>query len=195
MLTKNAPPFLNPAVFKLLSFIFLVTLCSCENDLKEVRNFTAGKKLPLQSGQDIEIQYNDSGKVKIKLKAPQVDDYGGNAPYTEMPKGVNVQFYDDSLKVNTSLRANYAIRKERERFMEARYNVVVVNVKGEKLESDHLIWDGAKRRIYTKSKVTITTADQITIGTGLESDESFTDYTIENVESIITLKEGDEEKK
>lgn len=167
----------------------------CENDLKEVRNFTQGKKLPLQTGQDIEVQYNDSGKVKIKLKSPQVDEYGGNTPYTEMPKGVNVQFYDDSLQVNTSLRANYAIRKERERFMEAKYNVVVVNVKNEKLETEHLVWDGAKRRIYTKSKVTITTADQITIGTGLESDELFTDYTIENVESIITLKEGEEEDK
>jgi LPS export ABC transporter protein LptC len=179
------------AMFALL----LLGAAGCENDLKEVRNFTQGKKLPLQTGQDIEVQYNDSGKVKIKLKAPQVDEYGGNAPYTEMPKGVNVQFFDDSLKVNTSLRANYAIRKERERFMEAKYNVVVVNVKNEKLETEHLVWDGAKRRIYTKSKVTITTADQITIGTGLESDELFTDYTIENVESIITLKEGEETPK
>lgn len=175
--------------------LLLLFAAGCENDLKEVRNFTQGKKLPLQTGQDIEVQYNDSGQVKIKLKAPQVDEYGGNAPYTEMPKGVNVQFFDDSLKVNTSLRANYAIRKERERFMEAKYNVVVVNVKNEKLETEHLVWDGAKRRIYTKSKVTITTADQITIGTGLESDELFTDYTIENVESIITLKEGEETPK
>ncbi len=183
--------FTGMAMFALL----LLFAAGCENDLKEVRNFTQGKKLPLQTGQDIEVQYNDSGKVKIKLKAPQVDEYGGNAPYTEMPKGVNVQFFDDSLKVNTSLRANYAIRKERERFMEAKYNVVVVNVKNEKLETEHLVWDGAKRRIYTKSKVTITTADQITIGTGLESDELFTDYTIENVESIITLKEGEEPEK
>lgn len=129
--------------------LLLLFAAGCENDLKEVRNFTQGKKLPLQTGQDIEVQYNDSGQVKIKLKAPQVDEYGGNAPYTEMPKGVNVQFYDDSLKVNTSLRANYAIRKERERFMEAKYNVVVVNVKNEKLETEHLVWDGAKRRIYT----------------------------------------------
>lgn len=183
--------FTGMAMFALL----LLFAAGCENDLKEVRNFSQGKKLPLQTGQDIEVQYNDSGKVKIKLKAPQVDEYGGNAPYTEMPKGVNVQFFDDSLKVNTSLRANYAIRKERERFMEAKYNVVVVNVKNEKLETEHLVWDGAKRRIYTKSKVTITTADQITIGTGLESDEQFTDYTIENVESIITLKEGEETPK
>lgn len=183
--------FTGMAMFALL----LLFAAGCENDLKEVRNFTQGKKLPLQTGQDIEVQYNDSGQVKIKLKAPQVDEYGGNAPYTEMPKGVNVQFFDDSLKVNTSLRANYAIRKERERFMEAKYNVVVVNVKNEKLETEHLVWDGAKRRIYTKSKVTITTADQITIGTGLESDELFTDYTIENVESIITLKEGEETPK
>jgi len=169
-----------------------LVLLSCENDLQEVQSYSRAKTPPIQSGRDIELQYNDSAQLKVKLKAPQIDEYGGNAPYTEMPKGVAVQFYDDSLKVNTSLTANYAIRKERERIMEAKNNVIVVNAKGERLNTEHLVWDGAKRRIYTKAQVRITTAEQITIGTGLDSDESFTDYTIENVESILTLKEGEE---
>lgn len=163
-------------------------LASCENDIKEVNNYTQGKTLPVQSGKDIDIQYDDSARLKVRLKAPRIDEYEGKNPYTELPEGVNVQFYDDSLKVNTSLTAKYAIRREQDHMMEARNNVVVVNAKGERLNTEHLVWDGAKRRIYTKAQVTITTAEQITIGKGLESDETFTDYTIDSVSSILTLK-------
>lgn len=172
---------------------FALSLLACENDLKEVRNFTQNDTLPQQEGFDIDVQYNDSGRIKARLHAPKIEEYAGDKPYTELPEGINLKFYDDSFKVHTSLTARYAIRREREKIMEARNNVVVVNVKGEQLNTEHLVWDGMRRRIYTKAAVKITTADQIIMGKGLDSDETFTDYTIDSVTAVLTLKDEDPE--
>ncbi|TND07993.1 MAG: hypothetical protein FD123_2676 [Bacteroidetes bacterium] len=171
--------------------LFPLLLFSCVNDLKEVRTYTQDDTLPVQVGYDIDVQYNDSGRVKVTLKAPKIEEFGGDKPYTVLSQGVNVKFYDDSLKVHTSMTSNHAIRRERERIMEARNNVVVVNVKGERLNTEHLVWDGLRRRIYTKAAVKITTADQVIMGKGLDSDETFTDYTIDSVTAILTLKDED----
>jgi len=93
--------------------------------------------------------------------------------------------------VNTSLTAKYAIRYEREQKMEARNDVVVVNIKGEKLNTEKLIWDGIRRKIYTDAFVKITTDDQILMGNGLESDETFSEYEIKNLTGTILLKNGE----
>jgi LPS export ABC transporter protein LptC len=123
------------------------------------------------------------------MTAPVMEEFGGINPYEEMPKGVKVEFYDDQKTVNSSLTSNYAINRKREQIMEAKNDVVVVNVKGERLNTEHLIWDGKKRRIRTEAFVTITTKDQVITGTGLESDELFQEYEIKNISGIITLKD------
>lgn len=175
----------------LLAFVALIS--SCANDPAKVKSFTQSKKLPLQTAHDVDVLYSDSARLKIHLTAPQVDDYMGQETYTEMPKGVKVEFFNDSGKLDSYLTSNYAIRNQRQNMMEARNNVVVVNNRGERLNTEDLIWDGTKRRIHTDAYVTITTADQVIYGTGLESDEMFTDYEIKNVKGKVRLKEGPDE--
>lgn len=177
-----------PALF---TFLFLLILSACKTDPEKVKAVTQKQNLPIQTAHDIDVLYSDSAKLKIHLTAAQVEEFTGPNPYTEMPKGVRVEFYDDEGTVDSHLTSNYAIRREREQIMEAKNDVVVINTKGEKLNTEHLIWDGVKRRIYTDAAVKITTADQIIMGTGLESDEMFNNYEIKNITGTFLLKDGE----
>ena len=147
--------------------------------------------MPVESGKNVEIIYSDSAKIKMKLISPQVDRYMGNDPHTEMPKGVKVEFYDDSLKVKSRLTANYAMRYEKEKRMEAKRNVVVTNERGDMLNTEHLIWDETKNLIYTEEFVKITTANEILMGNGLESNQDFSKYKIKFPSGTISLEDND----
>lgn len=129
---------------------------------------------------DAEILYSDSGKVRMKLIGPIIEHFTVENPYIQFPNGVNVLFYDDSLKINSTLRADYGIRYEKEKRMEVKRNVEVVNVKNEKLNTEHLIWEEDKDSIYTKAFVKITTPEYVMWGDGLISNLDFTRYKIIN---------------
>lgn len=173
----------------LFCFMAVIIFSSCENDIDEVNTITARDNYPVESGKDMEIIYSDSGHIKIKLNAPVLMRFTGEKPYMEMPKGVKVLFYDNSMNVNSHLSANYAISHEKEEIMEAKSDVVVVNEKGEQLNTEHLIWDKKTEQIHTQEFVKITTTDEIIYGNGLESNQSFTKYKIKDIKGTINLKE------
>ncbi len=170
----------------------VIALCSaCRNDPAKVKSYTIKDTLPFQTATKVDLLFTDSARVKIHLKAPLIEEFGNDNPHTILSKGVELDFFDDSGAVNTSLTAKYAIRYEREQKMEARNDVVVVNIKGEKLNTEKLIWDGIRRKIYTDAFVKITTEDQILMGNGLESDETFSEYEIKNLTGTILLNDGE----
>jgi LPS export ABC transporter protein LptC len=173
-------------------YIFLVFACamiSCVNDPAKVNKLAPKNALPVQTAHDVDLLYSDSARLKMRLTAPQVDEYAGNKPYTVMPKGVHVQFFNDSGKTDSYLTAKYAVRRESEHTMEASGNVELLNTEGKKLNTERLYWDGSRRRIYTDAFVTITTADQVIMGTGLEADDMLENYTIKNITGTFLLNE------
>lgn len=163
-------------------------LISCRTDIGTINQVTEGDNRPSETMKDAEILYSDSGKVKMKLSGPDLHRYAGEKPYIEFPNGVNILFYDDSMKVNSRLKADYGIRYEDEGRMEVKRNVEVVNVKDEKLNTEHLIWEEDKDKIWTETFVKITTRDEVMYGDGLESNRDFTKYKIKNIKGIISLK-------
>ena len=75
--------------------------------------------------------------------------------------------------------------------MEVKYNVEVVNVNGEKLNTEHLIWDEQKKKITSDAFVKITTAKEIIMGKGLEANQDFTQYEIKEVTGTIRIEDKD----
>ncbi len=171
---------------KLHILVFIVFLFgACRNDIDKVMNLPNGTRVPIRSAKDVELFYSDSAHVRICLRSPITEEYAGKDAYSEMPKGVDVSFYDLHLKESSHLSANYAIRYLQEGRMEAKNKVVIVNEKGETLQTEHLIWDERKHRIHTDDFVKITTKDQVIFGDGLESNEDFTRYKIKNIKGTI----------
>lgn len=180
-----------------ISLFTISFFTSCENDIDEVNSITAEnhKKLPLESSKNVEFIYSDSAVVRARLKAPQIDRYGGKKPYLEMPLGMNVIFYQEDKKEQTKLTANYGIGYDNGNGvmekMEAKGNVIVINEKGEKLNTEHLIWNTFTQKIYTDAFVKITTKDQVIWGDGMEADQDFSEYKIKNVQGEIDIKDAD----
>lgn len=168
---------------------------SCENDLKEVALLTQkGKLVPTESSTQLNVLYTDSGAMQFRLKAPLMDHYvvGVKDPYSEFLKGVYIEHYGKDNAVKATIKADYAIRYDLSHKMEAKYKIEIINIDGEKLNTEHLIWDEEKHKIYTDAYVEITTKREIIKGTGMEANEDFSEWEIKNVTGTLPL---DEDKK
>ena len=164
-------------------FCLPLVLFSCKDSKTELdKMMTKQEIIPSEEGQVVEILYTDSGLVTMRLTAPILNHYTANVPepYTEMPKGIIIEFYNQQGEMKTTMRALYAIRYEKSKRLEARNKVVVINVNGEVLNTEKLNWDEAGKKIYTDAFVKITTKKDVMRGTGMEANQDFTEYEIRN---------------
>ncbi len=167
-------------------------LFSCENDIDVVQSLQVNETLPMETSFGVESIITDSGKVRVRIKSPQIDNYETANPYTEMPKGMEVFFYDSLGVVSSSLKADYAINTPKKNIILAKYNVVATNAQGEKLYTDELTWDKKKRLIYTDADVKVVSADKVIFGDGLTADESFDNWQIKHPHGDIEAEGLDE---
>ncbi len=180
-------------LFKTGSVLFIASLLfltfSCKNKLEDINAIKITDTFPVSTTENVEIIYSDSAKIQTVIKAPILKTYGGKNPYTEMPKGINAIFYDSVMHVKTHLTSKYAIKYDKKNVMEAKNDVVVINEKGERLNTEHLIWDEKKRRIYNDVFVKITTKDKIFYGDGLDADDSFIKWIIRKPRGTFYIKD------
>jgi LPS export ABC transporter protein LptC len=149
--------------------------------MEDISKYSVDTKIyPTETAQNVDVVYSDSASLRMHLKTPFMQRFSVRVkePYMEMPKGLFVEFYDDSGKVKNRLKANYAIKYETRRLMEVKYKVEVTNVYGEKLETEQLVWDEANKKIRSEKFVKITTKKEILMGEGMEANEDFTEYEI-----------------
>ena len=162
---------------------------ACTNDLKEVMILPKKELRPTQIGDSVTLLYSDSSQLKVVLKANRMLIFNKNVsePYTLLPKGLFVTFFDDQEKVSATLKANYGIRYDIKKQMEVKYAVELINKDGTKLETEKLIWNEVTQRIYTDAFVKITNRKEIIMGTGMESNQDFTKYEIKHVTGQIQI--------
>jgi len=187
----------NKAYTFVISIILVIALFSCENDLEVVKSIGNPEKTPDITGTNSEIIYSDSAKVKVRIVSSELNAYRKiQNPYLEFPKGLHVYFYNDSLKVNAEVISKYAIYYENQKLWEARNDVVVVNTKGEKLNTEQLFWDENKQSIYSKKYCRVTTPDSLQhIGDcGMEAKQDFSAWKLLCASGTVNLKVKNEEK-
>lgn len=175
----------------IIIFSIPIIFASCENDIEKVKLLSEHEAAPVESASMIKILYSDSGKVQVEILAKELNRFETENPYIEMPKGLQANFFDDSMHVKSKLTADYGIRYEREQKMEARRNVVVVNEKGETLNTEHLTWDERTEKLKSDEFVKITTKGEIIMGTGFEANQDFSKYKIFNIKGTIPIKTND----
>jgi len=180
-----------------LSGVFLL-LFSCENDIQKIHSLTESENLPTVSGEDIEIVYTDSSRLEMILQAPIIKQFTkAERPFVEFPEGIYVEFYDDSLNIQATMKADYALYYNEEGLWEARGNVQAHNIaKNEKLNSEELFWDENKELIYSNSFSRIETIDGIFYGQdGFDANQKFTKWKLKGSKGTVNIKdEGDEKE-
>lgn len=175
-------------------FIFLLVTAGCENELEKVEVVADQNKAAVEKGQDIEMRYSSNGNIQVKVIAPSLERHQEQKPYIEFNDGLRVYFYDDKQKIDSKLTADYGIAYENRDEMIVRDNVVVINTKGEKLNTEELIWEQKKEQIYTDKFVKVKREDEIIMGKGLVSNEEFTEYTIKDIQGTINVEAEEFEK-
>jgi LPS export ABC transporter protein LptC len=176
-----------------LSCVLCLVSCisSCKNSLEEAKLIISRANVKIEKGEDVVINYSDSGVVRIQASGPVVTRYNTEKPYLEFSNGIQILFFNAEHQVESKLTAKYATAIENSKSMTARDSVRVVNNKGELLNTDELIWDEDKKIIYSNSFVKITTPDEIIYGNGMTANENFSDYTIKHITGKIKVKTSD----
>ncbi len=170
-----------------LCVLLLLLSGSCKDHLEEAKLIVARANVNIEKGKQVEINYSDKGFVRIKAIAPTATRFNNSTPYLEFSDGIKILFYNNQHNIESTLTAKYATAYENSHSMTARDSVVVINDKGEVLNTDELIWDEEKKIIYSNSFVKIRTKDEIIYGNGMTANENFTGYVIKNITGTIKV--------
>lgn len=176
----------------LLLVVCFILLSACTNDIKKLPPDAKNKDFENDRAVDVTFIRSEKGQTKAKLHTNEfVKNDNANPPYVDMLKGLKVDFYDDSLKVESTLTARTARYYTRSGNIIVRDSVVVINRRGEKLQTEELIYNQSLERFYTEKFVRITTGDQITYGEGMEANQDFTWFRIHKQRGTIPVNNAD----
>jgi len=90
------------------------------------------------------------------------------------------EFFNDSAQVKNTLTARNARWYEQEGNILIRDSVVIINDKGERLDTEELVWNKSIEKFFTEKPVRITTATHVIYGKGMEANQDFSLYKIFN---------------
>jgi hypothetical protein len=173
---KISMPFLT-AVTLISSCFFMV---ACENNINDVKALSANNG-GIDMGKDVSIYMSVGGKMNAKLTAPIMKKYlQDSGKMIEFPNSLKVDFYKDSSKIESKLRANYAnyVQEQNKFFLKG--DVIVYTIKGDTLWCKEMYWDQATNKFHTDKEVIVKQHNPISkiYGLGFEANQDLTDITI-----------------
>lgn len=164
-----------------VAICFITT--SCEEDLAQY-NKNKPTNFPSRVVHNAAIIQRDSGQVKLRFKAPLLEEYEFiDTPYVEIKKGLYLEFYDKKKpKTPGKLWADYAKIIEKKEFYEAKGHVKVINNEGRTFVMQSIYWDKKNRKMYTQDTVFITDKEGNTFvaAGGMNAKDDFSEYTLYN---------------
>lgn len=170
--------------------LLLIILAACQNDLKKVNQALDRSILNSEKAEGVTIYYSKEGHTKAELLTPVFKHMQrSDPPYIEMPLGLKVTFFDDSMNTTSVLTAKYGKLFESNNNVLVRDSVIVKNDRQEMLQTEELVWNEKLQKFYTDQFVKISTPTQIIYGDGLESNQQFTEYKITNVTGVIGVNQ------
>lgn len=167
-------------------FVGCFFMLGCENDVNEVKALS--QRAPgIEEGKDIVSFISQNGLMSAKLTAPLLLRYQGDSMRkTEFPNTLHVDFYDDSMRVESQLFAKYARYLPNESKIYLRDSVVIFNTKGDTLFSNELYWDQSLAQFYTTTPVTLVQnypyKQKGRYANGFRSNQDLTDITFFNIQ-------------
>jgi len=164
--------------------VALISSCffmlACENNVNEVQ--ALGARIGgVDVGKEVSIFISNDGKMTAKLMAPLMKKYlVDSGKMVEFPSTLKVDFYKDSLHIESKLSANYANYKEADNKVFLKDNVVVYNVLGDTLWCKEMIWDQITNKFTTDKEVIVKQHNPIAkiYGKGFEANQNLTDIHI-----------------
>lgn len=147
------------------------------------------------SGVDYAISYE--GQPRMQVRAPYMAEYiEEDSAYTVLsgtPDGdtgrVQVVIFDSAGSLSATIWASRVVHDEDTDLYEATGDVEVTTPEKRRLESEHLAWYEAERRVRTPGFVKITTPTEQIQGYKLNADEDLSRYTLAQITGQVTASE------
>lgn len=184
MVTAMAFSFVPPKVlFIFLTVVAFTSACN-QTEIKEPLVYDG----PMRIGEDVELYYTEDNQVKVKMMAAVVYEFENGD--REFPKGLYLEFFDETGRLESTLRANEAYYFKKENQWRGRGKVEVKNLeKNEQLNTEELFWKPAEEKIFTDKFVTIRQESDVIYGQGLEAKQDMSDYVIKKPEGVFSVEE------
>ena len=167
--------------------LFSVVLVACTNDPKLVQNFVSDKEQAIEQIKGAELLHTENGKIKVRIVADKIERFQNQQPGLIFSEHMEVYFYNDSSELQSTLMANDASVDENTKIMLAQNNVVLTSNDDKKLETEELVWDEKKNKIYTDKKVKITNGKEVVYGEGFTSNPDFSQYSITKIHGTFDI--------
>ena len=171
-----------------LIFFLIILLYSCSNDPEEVKGFIKTENLPIEKIEGAEMLQTENGILKVQIIAETIKRFQDVQPQLVFSNGLEVVFYNDSGLVRSILKAENAEIDKTNNIMTASESVFLTSSDGKRLETEKLIWDENKNKIYTDNKVIIRTSKELIEGEGFESNPDFSEYSISKIQGTFNFE-------
>ena len=171
-----------------LIFFLIILLYSCSNDPEEVKGFIKTENLPIEKIEGAEMLQTENGILKVQIIAETIKRFQDVQPQLVFSNGLEVVFYNDSGLVRSILKAENAEIDKTNNIMMASESVFLTSSDGKTLETEKLIWDENKNKIYTENKVIIRTSKELIEGEGFESNPDFSEYSISKIQGTFNFE-------
>jgi len=182
----------NLGIFVLL-VVAAILILSCSSKVASdiPPELISNKKTPSLEATDFQTSFADSGVIRYFLTTPKLLQFDQEKdPYMEFPEGFHLQQFDENRIVISQLSANYGKNFIREKKWLATGNVVMVNIKGDTLTTEELIYLTQEDRIYSDKFVNIKKGDLDFSGTGgFESDTQMKKWTFKKTKGHIYVED------
>ncbi len=144
---------------------------------------------PTQISYNHRIINSENGRRQYRMETPLLERYELAAePFMEFRQGIKVETFDDSLRVDSDIRADYAHYNETKKLWTARGNVVAHNYAGNRiLYTERLYWDERSGRIYSDTVARVFDGNSLHVGRNFEADQSFEEWTFHNTGGQIEV--------
>lgn len=176
--------FFTMKLYLIILFPLLIAVGCSNSELKEPVEYTG----PISEAENVELYYSENDIVKVKMKTPLMHEFKNGD--RECPKGINLDFYDETGRLESTLKANHAYFFKGQNQWRGRGDVEVKNIqKNEQLNTEELFWKQSEKRIFTEKFVTIRQQGDVIYGEGLDAKEDMSDYTINKLSGTLEVKE------
>ncbi len=190
-LQKTPKPIKRVAIKGFLVFVITTAILSCQTNPQKIEALVKDIEEPVVSSEEVEWFYTKNGVATHRLTSPKVLRFGGQKEYIEFPAGLEIFSFNTQGEQEAFMKSDYAIQYLDDKIIEVKGSVLLENLKGEKLETEFLVWDETQNQIFTEALVKITKQGQSIIGEGFESNTSFSKYTLKNSRGIINLDQAE----
>ncbi|HLT81210.1 MAG TPA: LPS export ABC transporter periplasmic protein LptC [Cyclobacteriaceae bacterium] len=177
--------FFYSGAIKIAACTLLLTLVACGDTANTEILIYDG---PVREAENVEHYYAENGIIKVRMVAEQLFELQNGD--RQFPKGIYLEFFDETGRIESTLRANQAFFIKEQEVWRGVGNVEVINTqKREQLNTEELFWKPKDQRIYTEKFVTIRMQSDVIYGEGLEAAQDMSSYRILKPSGTLEVKE------